>query len=79
VTDLRQSRTRIGRVRRSIDALAYDHVDEARLVRNLNPSVEDLAGHLRDGDIMLTTPVVPASCGRARLRNFERPDRLVDR
>jgi len=55
------------------DALAYDHVDEHGWYSNLNPSVEDLAGHLRDGDIMLDySGGTGILLDRARLRIFER-------
>jgi SAM-dependent methyltransferase len=54
-------------------ALAYDHVDEHGWYSNLNPSVEELAGHLRDGDILLDySGGTGILLDRARLRIFER-------
>jgi SAM-dependent methyltransferase len=54
-------------------ALAYDHVDEHGWYSNLNPSVEEIAGHLRDGDIMLDySGGTGILLDRARLRIFER-------
>jgi SAM-dependent methyltransferase len=61
--------------RREIDAtaLAYDHVDEHGWYSNLNPSVDELAAHLRDGDIMLDySGGTGILLDRARLRIFER-------
>lgn len=54
-------------------ALAYDHVDEHGWYSNLNPSVDELAAHLRDGDIMLDySGGTGILLDRARLRIFER-------
>jgi SAM-dependent methyltransferase len=61
--------------RQEIDAtaLAYDHVDEHGWYSNLNPSVDELAAHLRDGDIMLDySGGTGILLDRARLRIFER-------
>lgn len=61
--------------RQEIDAtaLAYDHVDEHGWYSNLNPSIEEIAAHLRDGDIMLDySGGTGILLDRARLRIFER-------
>ena len=61
--------------RQEIDAtaLAYDHVDQHGWYSNLNPSVDEIAAHLRDGDVMLDySGGTGILLDRARLRIFER-------
>jgi SAM-dependent methyltransferase len=61
--------------RQEIDAtaLAYDHVDQHGWYSNLDPSVEEIAAHLKDGDIMLDySGGTGILLDRARLRIFER-------
>ena len=54
-------------------ALAYDHVDEHGWYSNLDPSVEEIAAHLKDGDVMLDySGGTGILLDRTRLRIFER-------
>ena len=54
-------------------ALAYDHVDQHGWYSNLNQSIEEIAAHLRDGDIVLDySGGTGILLDRARLRIFER-------
>ena len=53
--------------------LAYDHVDEHGWYDNLNPSVEQLAAHLQDGDILVDySGGTGILLDRLRLRIFDR-------
>jgi len=53
--------------------LAYDNVDEHGWYDNLNPTVEALAGHLQDGDILMDySGGTGILLDRLRLRIFER-------
>jgi len=55
-------------------ALAYDHVDEHGWYSNLDPSVEEIAAFLRDGDILMDySGGTGILLDRLRLRIFERP------
>lgn len=61
--------------RQEIDdtALAYDHVDEHGWYSNLDPTVEELASVLHDGDVLLDySGGTGILLDRARLRIFER-------
>jgi SAM-dependent methyltransferase len=61
--------------RQQIDetALAYDHVDEHGWYSNLDPSVEEIAAHVKDGDIVLDySGGTGILLDRTRLRIFER-------
>jgi len=62
--------------RQDIDATAraYDHVDEHGWYSNLDPSVEEIAAFLRDGDILMDySGGTGILLDRLRLRIFERP------
>ncbi len=53
--------------------LAYDHVDEHGWYDNLNPSVDQLAAHLQDGDILVDySGGTGILLDRLRLRIFDR-------
>jgi SAM-dependent methyltransferase len=55
-------------------ALAYDHVDEHGWYSNLDPSVEEIAAFLSDGDILMDySGGTGILLDRLRLRIFERP------
>jgi SAM-dependent methyltransferase len=55
-------------------ALAYDHVDEHGWYNNLNPTVDELAATIGDGDIVLDySGGTGILLDRVRLRIFERP------
>ena len=55
-------------------ALAYDHVDQHGWYSNLDPSVEEIAAFLRDGDILMDySGGTGILLDRLRLRIFERP------
>ena len=57
----------------SESGLAYDHVDEHGWYDNLNPSVTQLAGHLKDGDILVDySGGTGILLDRLRLRIFDR-------
>jgi len=61
--------------RQAVDAvgLAYDQVDDHGWYSNLNPTVEDLAANLHDGDIMLDySGGTGILLDRLRLRIFDR-------
>jgi hypothetical protein len=58
----------------SESGLAYDHVDEHGWYANLDPTVEQLASHLRDGEILIDySGGTGILVDRLRLRIFERP------
>ena len=53
--------------------LAYDHVEEHGWYDNLDPTVESLAGHLKDGDLLIDySGGTGILLDRLRLRIFER-------
>src|SRR5262249_9704701 len=53
--------------------LAYDNVDEHGWYRNLDPTVEDLAGQLKDGDVLLDySGGTGILVDRLKLRIFDR-------
>jgi SAM-dependent methyltransferase len=55
-------------------ALAYDHVDQHGWYSNLEPSVDEIAAFLRDGDILMDySGGTGILLDRLRLRIFERP------
>jgi SAM-dependent methyltransferase len=58
----------------SDSGLAYDHVDEHGWYANLNPTVEELATHLKAGDILVDySGGTGILVDRLRLRIFDRP------
>ena len=58
--------------------LAYDHVDEHGWYDNLNPSVAQLAAHLKDGDILVDySGGTGILLDRLRLRIFDRAVGIV--
>ncbi|HEX6025752.1 MAG TPA: class I SAM-dependent methyltransferase [Solirubrobacter sp.] len=55
-------------------ALAYDHVDQHGWYSNLDPTVEEIAAFLRDGDVLMDySGGTGILLDRLRLRIFERP------
>ena len=55
-------------------ALAYDHVDQHGWYSNLEPSVDEIAAFLRDGDVLMDySGGTGILLDRLRLRIFERP------
>lgn len=59
--------------------LAYDHVDEHGWYDNLDPTVEQLAAHLKDGDLLVDySGGTGILLDRLRLRIFERPIGVIE-
>jgi SAM-dependent methyltransferase len=62
----------------SESGLAYDHVEEHGWYSNLNPTVEELAGWLGDGDVLVDySGGTGILLDRLRLRIFDRPVGVV--